>query len=106
MLLPRKARAHNKGGISPCGRVGHLNQLPQAEQKNATCEMLPAYTTVMSLPLFPDKARRRFDDLLDNDVWRDDRKGVIQHTVERGAVNLARRLNDARAAADKFAVQG
>jgi len=42
VLLARKARAHDKWGISPCGRRGHFNQLPQAIQKNATREMLPA----------------------------------------------------------------
>jgi hypothetical protein len=60
----------------------------------------------MSLPLFTNEARRRCDDLRDYDVWRDDRKGVIQRTVERGAVNLSRRRNDARAATVEFTVQG
>ena len=106
MLLPWKAGTHDKWDISPCGRVGHLNQLPQAVQKKATREMLPAYTAVMRLPLFADEARRRCDDLRNHDVWRDDRKGVIQRTVEHGAVNLSRRLNDGRAATVEFTVQG
>jgi hypothetical protein len=104
VLFTRKARAHDKGGISPCGRVGHFNQLPQAVQKNATREMLPADTAVVRLPLFTDEARRRFDDLRDHEVRRDYREGAIQCTVERGAVELSCRLNDGRAAAGEFTI--
>jgi hypothetical protein len=106
VLLTRKAGAHNKWGISPCGRVGHLNQLPQAVPKNATREMLPADTAAVRLPLFADEARGRCDDLRDHDVWRDYREGAIQCTIERGAVDLSRRRNDGRAAAVEFTVQG
>jgi hypothetical protein len=105
VLLTRKASAHDKRNISPRGCASYLNQLAQTVQKGAAGEVLPAYTALAGLPLFADEVRRGFDDLRDDEVRRDDRECVVERTVERGAVNLSRRLNDRRTAAVEFTAQ-